>query len=613
MATRLEPIKKIFGIYRHYFGLLVHRPFLLTCLLVVSLLASMSEVMGVSLLIPLLQGVQSESGSLSDLPILGYFGKLASDMTLVGRVRFVAVALVAIFVTRGIFVFGARLLSSLLQIAVDRELRERVFNQIMDVELRFIHRDRIGNIFTILNNYTSVAGTSANNVARCIIDIFFLLMYVGMVFLLSWQLTLIAVAMMLFSFFLIRKPLLTRITQAGVNVTRATAQLNSFGIESLSAIKLIHLFSREKRTVTLFHRSLQHYLWHKFRTSKLLSLMSPIFSTVNTVVIAMLLAVSTFVLRGQVDSQIGIIVLFLVIMYRLQSPVTRLNDANAVLNNQYPSLRSVLDFLRRSDKPYLANGVVKTREIKSKVCLENVTFRYDSNEPPVLDNVSFEIPKGKMTAVVGPSGAGKTTLVDLVARLYDPQQGRITVDGIDLRELDIAGWRALIGMVGQETFLFNDTVASNLRFAKEDATDEEIHHAAKLADAHEFIVNLPQSYDTLLGDRGVRLSGGQRQRIAIARALLTDPELLILDEATSSLDSESEAAIQEALERVSRGRTVLAIAHRLSTIRNADDIVMLDGARIVEQGTHEELMQRRKKYWKLVQMQSFVDTPSGVE
>ncbi len=612
MAIRLTAVKNVIGIYRYYLALLAQHPGVLTGLIVVSLLASLSEVMGVSLVIPLLQDAQSGSGSLSELPILGYFGKLASDMTLVGRVRFVAVALVVIFVTRGIFIFGARLLSSLLQIAVERDLRKKVFTQIMDLELRFLHQDRIGNIFTVLNNYTSIAGQSANNVARSVVNVFFLLMYVVMVCLLSWQLALIAMTMLVSSFLLVRKPLLTRISRAGVDVNRATAQLNSVGIENLSAVKLIHLFSHEKRSIVLFNSTLRDYLCHRFRSSRLLGLMSPMLSTLNAVVIATMLIMSTVLLRGRVDSWIGLMVLFLLIMYRLQSPITVLNETHAGLKNQYPALRSILDFLRRSDKPYLADGEARIGGIRSGVALENVTFRYASREAAVLENVSLEIPKGKMTAVVGPSGAGKSTLVNLIARLYDPQQGRIAVDECDLRSLQIDSWRSQIAVVSQDTFLFNDTVEANLRFAKEDAVEEAIYESAQLANAHEFILALPQGYQTILGDRGVRLSGGQQQRIAIARALLRGPQLLILDEATSSLDSETERKIQETINLVSQGRTVLAIAHRLSTIRKADNIVVIDEGKVIEQGTHDGLMRRQGRYYRLVQSQSLepVSPPS---
>jgi subfamily B ATP-binding cassette protein MsbA len=259
--------------------------------------------------------------------------------------------------------------------------------------------------------------------------------------------------------------------------------------------------------------------------------------------------------------------------------------------------------LNRDDKPYLKDGETQFETFNDVISLNNLTFHYDQSEPAVLGNISIKIPKDQFTAVVGPSGGGKSTLVNLIARLYDCQEGSIMVDGVDLKQLDIASWRTKLAVVSQDSFVFNDTVWSNLRFADQSANDEQIIQAAKLANAHKFINELPEKYDTILGDRGVRLSGGQQQRIAIARAMLADPQLLILDEATSSLDSETERAIQNAIEQFGSNRTVLAIAHRLSTIRAADNIIVLDGGEVVQQGTHDMLMQQGGLYQKLVQMQ----------
>ncbi|MFA5862164.1 MAG: ATP-binding cassette domain-containing protein, partial [Candidatus Thermoplasmatota archaeon] len=231
----------------------------------------------------------------------------------------------------------------------------------------------------------------------------------------------------------------------------------------------------------------------------------------------------------------------------------------------------------------------------------------------VLRDVSFEIPRGGMVALVGASGSGKSTSVQLVARLADPTLGSIRVDGVDLRDLRVTTWRRRLAVVSQDTFLFNTSVRENIRFGRLDATDQDIEEAAKLAEAHEFISNLEQGYDTPVGDRGVRLSGGQAQRLAIARALLADPELLILDEATSALDTATERSVQRAIERASRDRTVLAIAHRLSTVRHADEIIVLEKGVIVERGTHADLMARRGQYFSYVQMQDLTDEATAPE
>jgi subfamily B ATP-binding cassette protein MsbA len=483
-------------------------------------------------------------------------------------------------------------------------LRQQIFRQLLEVELGFIHRDRIGALFTILNDYPRQTGQLVQRVGGGIINLFIIVIYAILMLFVSWPLTLMAVVLLFVVTAFLRKRFREQIKRAGRDINEATAQLNSIGFESLSVIKLIHLFSQEERSLTRFEDALGAYQEHMVQRGKLMGLTRPLFSTMNVVILSFLLIAGTFVLSGQDSTWVGPMAIFLVIVFRLMTPAATVNDVRAQVMSLYPALQSILDFLCREDKPYLKNGHIWFEALKEGVALERVTFRYAPDEPPALKDVTFEIPKGTMTAIVGPSGAGKTTLVNLLARLYDCEAGRITVDGVDLRDLDIAGWHAHIAVVSQDTFIFNDTVMANLRFAKEDATEREVLHAARLANAHDFIMGLPRGYETLLGDRGVRLSGGQQQRIAIARAMLCNPQLLILDEATSHLDSETERAIQEAIDRVSRDRTVLVVAHRLSTIRHADNIVVFGNSKVIEQGTHEELILRQGHYWHFIQVQS---------
>ena len=258
--------------------------------------------------------------------------------------------------------------------------------------------------------------------------------------------------------------------------------------------------------------------------------------------------------------------------------------------------------MRRDNKIYLENGKIEFYSLKNSIEFIGVDFSYNLNEP-VLHQIDLSIEKGETTAIVGGSGAGKTTLVDLISRFYDPTKGKIKIDGINLRDLEINSLRRQMAIVSQHSFLFNTSVKNNIAYGLENVDDREIEKAAKLANAWEFIQELPEAMETILGDRAVRLSGGQQQRIAIARAILRNPEILILDEATSALDSVTEKLIQESLEQLSRGRTTIAIAHRLSTIINADKVVVMERGRIVEQGKYQDLLDRRGSLWKYHQMQ----------
>jgi len=597
--------------YREILRLLSRYPAHLLGFMLFSLLSSVTEGMGLGAALSLLKDPEMDLGLLDNVPLLDRFSQVAGAMALPDRVRVAAIALIVIYLVRGILAYGSQMLSFLLQVLVDRELRRQVFGQLLQVELGFIHRERIGNLFTLLNAYPHRTSSLIDTVMGGITHLFTIAIYTAGLFLVSWQLTLIALGLLLGVTTLLRVRFAARFKQAGRDMKRAMKRLNSIGIESLSGIKLIHLFSREQQSMARFEDALQEYQDYVVQRAKLISLMRPLFNTMNVLVLGLLLIAGTFFLPSETSSWIARMGVFLLIVSRLMAPAAALNTMRAQITSLYPVVQELLEFLRREDKPYLKNGRIRFQALKAGIALHRVTFRYDPSEPPVIENVTMEIGRGRMTAVVGPSGAGKTTLVNLIARLYDCEEGRITVDGVDLRDLDIASWHARIGVVSQDTFIFNDTVSANLRFAREDAREEEIRRAAELANAHDFIMSLPQGYETVLGDRGVRLSGGQQQRVSIARAILSDPQVLILDEATSHLDSETERLIQEAIDRVSQNRTTLVVAHRLSTIRHADNIVVFKEARVVEQGSHEELMRQRGHYWGLVEAQR-LEEPQAV-
>jgi ABC-type branched-subunit amino acid transport system ATPase component len=294
---------------------------------------------------------------------------------------------------------------------------------------------------------------------------------------------------------------------------------------------------------------------------------------------------------------------YFIVLFRLLPFINRLNGIRTGLAGCYPSLDIVHDFLRLDNKPFMAFGSLRFEGLNQEIHFNKISFSYPQHDEVVLKDIDLKLPKGKTLALVGSSGSGKTTLADLLPRFYDPTQGCIFLDGIDLREFDPVTLRRAMGIVSQDTFLFNASIRANIAYAHPDASDEEIFIAAKQANAYEFIDRLPNKFDTLIGDRGVLLSGGQKQRLSIARALLQNPQILILDEATSALDTVSEKLVQAAIENLSKDRTTLVIAHRLSTISRADQIAVLDHGKVVEIGTHDELLQKQGAYYRLYSLQ----------
>jgi subfamily B ATP-binding cassette protein MsbA len=596
-----------YKIYSPLFG----QELLLVGLIITSMMASLFEGLGIGSVAFLLSSTPTESTFLEHIPGLHSLNPLIGRISMLGRVRLAAVLLILIFLIRGGFFYASRMLSVRLQTRVESTLRRQLFSQLLAVELRFIHNQQISDLFTLLNDYTDYTGRLFQLAAAGIVDLFTIIIYSTVMLLVSWQLTLLAALLLIAITLFVRRGFSTSARQAGEQTNQALQKLNSIGLESLSAIQLIHLFSKQEQSLAHFEDALQVYCRHLLQRESFVHLARPLFMTLNAIAVSLLLLAGSFFLANQTEAWLNLMVLFLVIAFRLMSPVASLNDTRAQISAYYNSLQTIIHFLGRQDKPYLKNGHIHFEELVSKITLSQVTFRYQENEPPALTAVSFEIPKDEITAIVGPSGTGKSTLVNLIARLYDCQQGHILVDEVDLRHLDLDSWRSSMAVVSQNTFIFNDTVMANLRFSNQQASAAQVIRAARLAQAHDFISKLPHGYQTLLGDRGVRLSGGQQQRIAIARAILLDAPLLILDEATSSLDSEIERAIQANIERYSRGRTVLIIAHRLSTIRHADNIIVFDQGKVLEQGTHAELMQCCELYQRLVQAQDLDAAPSS--
>jgi ABC-type multidrug transport system fused ATPase/permease subunit len=392
-----------------------------------------------------------------------------------------------------------------------------------------------------------------------------------------------------------------RLRRASYETQVALSHLTALLRESLSAIKLIQAFTAEEQALHQFDQRNRQVYDHTLRGIRVRTMLAPAVELIGTIgVIVGVFLGGWFVVEGFLRPES--LVAFMVYFYTLASSLRRLTYIQSVREQVAGAAERLFQVLDTQPEIRDAPDAIDLTEVRGHIVFDNVWFRYERGED-VLRGVRFTIRPGERVALVGPSGAGKTTIAMLLARFYDPTEGRILLDGIDLRRIRLHSLRRHIGLVLQDTFVVEGTVRDNIALGKPDATDDEIVAAAKLANAHEFIERLPQGYDTWVGEGGALLSVGQRQRIALARALLRQPTILVLDEVTSHLDAESEAAIQQAIERAMEGRTVLIIAHRLSTVKNADRILVLQDGRIVEEGTHEQLLAKGTLYRRLYELQ----------
>ena len=396
--------------------------------------------------------------------------------------------------------------------------------------------------------------------------------------------------------------LTAKVREASFEIPKANKAFTSSALSFINGIRTVHASGTQEFERKRYYAATREVYQSQFGLIKLSSMVQPIVEGLGATLLVGMVVVSYGLLISTGRLKAAELLTFLFVLIRTTPLVSSLNGVRVTFISSQGSLGAVTDLLRRDDKPYFKDGKKQFTGLQRSIDFESVDFSYNPGEP-VLHDITLSIKRGETTALVGSSGAGKTTLADLLPRFYDPTRGRVLVDGVDLRELKINSLRQKMAIVSQDTFIFNTTVRENIIYGVEDASDSDIYEAAQMANALAFIQDLPLGFETVLGDRGVRLSGGQRQRIAIARALLRNPEILILDEATSALDSVTENLIQESLEKLSKGRTVIAIAHRLSTISGADKVVVMEKGRIVEQGSYQDLLKERGKLWNYHQMQ----------
>ena len=515
--------------------------------------------------------------------------------------NWIAASIIAIFVVRGLFWYGQNYLMSYVGQSVIIDIRAAVLKKLQRLSVSFYDKNKTGTIMSyVTNDVNALQSAMVENTIEMITEGFILIGSVVAMIYLDWRLTLFTVCtfpvILWFMEFFGKK-----IRKTGGRIQECTADITSVLQESVASARVIKSFVREDYEVDRFDVENRANFRANMKNAQLMATLTPVVELVAAIGVTMIIWYGgNNVINGTITA--GSLVAFLTYAVNISNPIKRLTRVIGNIQKALAAAQRVFMIIDMPEEIAESRDAKQLPEVSGKVEFKNVSFAYD-DKGNVITDLSFSVKPGEVIAIVGPSGAGKSTIANLLPRFYDVNKGDIKIDGHSVREVTLDSLREQVGIVPQETMLFNGSVYNNILYGRLDATKEEIEAAAKAANAHDFIMQLTDGYETKLGDRGVNLSGGQRQRIAIARAILKNPRILILDEATSALDTESERVVQEALDRLMVGRTSFVIAHRLSTVKNADKILVLEKGNLVESGTHDELLALDGLYAHLYKIQ----------
>ena len=533
-----------------------------------------------------------------------YFQQVISMYGKSDALYFLCIMLVCSALFANLFKYLANLVQARIKLNVITNLRNDFFDSLLRFDLRYFSISKRGDLISRgTSDILSIEHSVVSTFVTVVRDPLLILSFFFILFKMSVMLTLYSLILLPVSGLIISQ-ITKKLRKSAIGMQEIFGNISSVLDETIGGIRVVKAFAAEPYVKKKFADKVKKYGEHDFIIAKVYNLAPVISETSAVVTLNILLLLGGRLIFSESSSFTpSEFIVFIVIFSQILPPAKSLVGSFASISKGIASAQRVFKIMDEPVSIKSKKNVVDCQKIKESIRFNNISFSY--GEDLVLENVNFEIPQGRMVALVGPSGGGKSTISDLLPRFYDPQQGEVLLDNVNIKDFKISQLRKLMGIVTQESILFNDTVFNNIAFGSPNSHIDEVKRAATAANAHDFIEELPLGYDTFIGDRGIKLSGGQRQRISIARALLKDPPILILDEATSALDSVAEKLVQEAINNLMKHRTTLVIAHRLSTIKNAHEILVIEKGKIIERGAHDQLIKQNGLYEKLISMQSF--------
>lgn len=594
--------------YKHLLNLLLrysksHSALLLSFVLL-AVFGSLTESFGVFLLVPLLQ-TMGETNVFAGIPVVGRFSEMFDVLPVDQRLLWAGGLMTIVVLLRGGLQFAQEFVGYAIPHRIDFHLRLRAYSAFVDTSLQFTDSMGAGAVSNVMISQPARIGIALRFFATLVANAAVVASYIVLLSIVSPLLVVVATLYVVAATLTFRSLTTKLIHSVGQELSRATELFSQIFFETLNGAKLIRLAGAVDDVRRDVESSVERLQKARDLTVAVENMTVPFFSTVGGLLICFIV-MAVGMLRTEAAAQaVGVLVIFFVLLFRILGPLSIISISRNNIIIHLDAFREFDAFLAAAERARERDGSTRLESFKDAIQFEDVSFSYLAEGPSVLERINLVVPKGHTVAIVGPSGGGKSTVINLITRLYRPNAGRILVDGRDLNDLAIASWWVRLGVVTQDIVVLNDTIRANLNFGvRGPVTNDQLRRAARLAAIDDWIESLPNGYDTVLGDRGSRLSGGQRQRLALARAFVRDPDVIVLDEATSALDTLTERAIQRQLESFSRRKTMIVIAHRLSTVRRADTIFLLEGGRVVEAGNHNDLIRKRGLYWEMIESQA---------